>query len=519
MSKTRRILSGLLAIVLIATIFIGCNGGTGSSGSSATESSAASSAADSSEPASTDDGGEESSEAPAPSGDFKEVTLKFTTIGNSQPDTARISQAASDYLKSIGKPYSVEINIVEWSAYNDVVNLMLNSGEKFDVVFTANWAASYYANVPNGVFAPLNDYLAANPEIEEILTADFMNAAQVNGVNYALPTNKEKARQVGMLFRKDIVDAMGMDITTVKTKEDMEQWMVKAKEEHGLWTWPNFIPMDRQPDILEERLLSLSYDGSGTVVATDLTPEFKESLVLLNKWYNMGLISPNLTRDTVAQQELASGSTFGLGSQLKPGKDTEESASVGYELVQVPLNEPEIANTETTGAMLAIPVASDNKDEAFDFIKLLYTDKEFVNIFVWGQEGTDYTKVDDNTVEIIGDSGWDWGQGWTLGNQFNDYLTTAEDPQKWEKFEEFNEQGKPLMALGFMPDSSSTEIQTYISTLKATRDNFLDLLSFGYVDDIDGELARLEAQYNAAGMQELITEYQRQFDEWQASKG
>lgn len=511
MSKTRRILSGLLAIVLIATIFIGCNGGTGSSGSSATQSSAASSAADSSEPA-------DGSEAPAPSGDLKEVTLKFTTIGNSQPDTARISKAASDYLASIGKPYSVEINIVEWSAYNDVVNLMLNSGEKFDVVFTANWAASYYANVTSEVFTPLNDYLAANPEVEGVLTADFMNASQVGGINYALPTNKEKARQLGVLCRKDIVDAMGMDISTIKTVEDLEPWMLKAKEEHGLWSWPNFIPMDFQYDGLEERLLALSPDGSPTVVAIDLDAKFREGVVRMNKWYNQGIINPNLTRDTVAQQEFASGTTFLLGSQLKPGKATEESASVGYELVQIPLNQPEIANTETTGAMLAIPAASDNKDEAFDFIKLLYTDKEFVNLFVWGQEGTDYTKVDDNTVEIIGDSGWDWGQGWTMGNQFNDYLTTAEDPQKWQKFEEFNGQGKPLLSLGFMPDTSSTEVQTYIATLKASRENFFDLFQ-GYVDDIDGQYAELEAQYTAGGMNELIAEYQRQFDEFQATKG
>jgi putative aldouronate transport system substrate-binding protein len=183
------------------------------------------------------------------------------------------------------------------------------------------------------------------------------------------------------------------------------------------------------------------------------------------------------------------------------------------------MNQPEIANSETSGAMLAIPAASKNKNEAIDFISLLYTDKKLVNMIIWGEEGKDYNFVAGKTdvIDLVSNSGYSYGQGWTMGNQFNNYLMSIEDPNKWSEFIKFNEAGRPLPALGFVPDTSDNNMQTWIAGMRAVRDNYSDLFR-GYENDIDGAFARLEADYKAAGSDQLLAAFQAQFDAWLASK-
>lgn len=518
MKKTRNLLGLILATIVVSSLVLSaCNDGGGSGSAPApTPAPAPTDTTTTPAPDTTAEPAAPDANPVVEDSGLNAVTLKYTNIGSLQSDTARISQAMSNRLAEMGKPYSVDLTIVDWGAYDDVVNLDLNSGTKFDVVFTANWAASYYQNAPNGVFTDLGPYIAANPEIVNLLTADFMNASRVNGINYALPTNKEKARAFGWLLRKDIVDEMGMDISTINSVADLEPWFEKAYEEHNLWVFPSFIPSDYYYDRIEDPIVGIGAEPDASqVVAVDLEPRFIDAVKLYTDWFSRGWISPNRTRETIAQDEFKSGRYFGVTYQLKPGKDAEESASLGMDLVQVVLGDIQIANSETTGAMHAIPNASDNKDEAFDFIMQLYFDSDLINIMVWGEEGTDYTKVSDNVISVISDSGWDWAQGWTVGDQFKNYLTDNEDPNKWQEFINFNEAGRPLVSLGFVPDT--TQLQNEIVGCKAIRENFNDLF-YGYSDNVDGDFERLADQYAAAGMNDLLAEFQRQFDAWKATQ-
>jgi putative aldouronate transport system substrate-binding protein len=260
-------------------------------------------------------------------GDLKAVELQFQMIGSPQPDIDRVSAAVSEYLKSIGKPYTVKLQIEDWGPYTDNVNLRLSTGEAFDICFTANWAASFYSNAAAGYFTELNPYLANYPQIEQTLTADFMNATQIDGKNYALPTNKEKARQLGWIFRKDIVDQMGMDLNAITSVEgsgpsSIEYWLRKAYQEYNLWTYPNFTPSDYQFDRIEEPIVMIRVEpGSKTILIADLEPEFKAAVRFWNKLYREGIIPDFINHDSNSDTEIASGRFFASQYQLKPGKD------------------------------------------------------------------------------------------------------------------------------------------------------------------------------------------------------
>jgi len=504
----KRILALLFAGIMVMGLLAACGGGDSTPSSS---------------------GGTSGGETAA-SGDFNDVTIRFQVIGWGGPGDAemqRLSTAVTEHLGNLGRPYKVDIIFQEGGDYTDRTNLMLASGgNEFDIIFIANWAANFFANAAAGYLTPLEPYLANYPEIERILTADFMNASNVGGVNYSLPTNKEKARSMGWVFREDIVDALGMDLGAIQAlpyeqrKDAIEPYFYRAKEEHGLWIWP-WIPTDYQFDrILEPVISSRVEPGATNAIVAEFEPNFMDGVKEASKWFADGLINPDLTNQSTGDEEFATGRYFAITYQLKPGKDKElEGAITGdFKFVQLVMNQPEIANTETTGAMLAIPHGAPNKNEAFDFISLLYTDTIMINTMIWGTEGHDWQFVGDGIIDFI-DGGWSYGHGWTMGDQFKNYLTAAEDPNKWNEFIAFNESGRPLPLLGFVADPSSIEMQTWFSAMQAVRELYGDLFRGYYpVDQVDAEFARLKSEYEVAGMNELLEAVQAQIDEWLAAQ-
>jgi putative aldouronate transport system substrate-binding protein len=438
---------------------------------------------------------------------------------------ARLSGLVNAHLESIGKPYTVSIHFQEGGdPYTTNTNLMLaTGGTEFDVIFIANWAADFYSNAANGMLTDLGPFLARYPQIEQILTSDFMNASQVNGRNYALPTNKEKARQIGWLIREDIAESIGMDFDAIEALPynerlaALEPWFYKAHEEYGLWVFDIFVSSDYQFDRIIEPIIGTRVEpGATTVIAADLEPETVNAVKRINRWFRDGLVNPNLTNESSGDVEFATGQYFAISYQLKPGKDAEATDQLGIPLRQIALNQPEIANSETTGAMLAIPHGSANKNEAFDFISLLYTDAVLLNIIINGEEGVDYEVLSPGVIQRL-ETGWSYSHGWTMGDQFKNFLTHTEDPDKWNQFIAFNEAGRPLPALGFVVDATGAEMQTWVNGIRAVRDGFGDLFR-GYIDDVDGEFARMRAEYEAAGLNELIAAVQEQFDTFLASR-
>jgi len=461
--------------------------------------------------------------APADDSGLQAVTLDFRLIGNSQADIGRITAAVNAYLASIGRPYSVEFFINEWGDWGTVIPLELAAGEPIDLMFISNWAGDVLTQASVGTLRPLNDFLDRYPEIEQILTSDFMNASQVNGRNYALPVNKEKARNFGWLIRTDIADAMGMDYASMSSVAEMEPYFYRAAEEHGMWILPWGFTSEYQFDEVIPNFAITTAPGTSEVYFTQLSEQGILSARRSSQWMADGLMNPNITAEDSFESEFIAGRTWATTSQLKPGAYAERMGAFGGEipLAQIEFNAPEIANTETTGAMIAIPAAARNPEESFDLIRLLYTDATLINLIIFGQEGIDYEYVDQSAgiVRLI-PSAWDFANlGWTLGNQFNNYLTEDESPDKWEQFEAFNAAGRPLPSLGFVADRTDPDFQTWQTNVTATVERFEDV-GFGLVPpaQLDATLDRMYSELVASGKYEIIEELQRQFDAWRAAQ-
>lgn len=460
------------------------------------------------------------------------VELKWVLIGNQQePDTDKICAEANKILLDKINA-TIKLDTFTWGDdYKTKVQTMLAAGEEVDIVFTASWAMDYYTYAANGALLPLNDLLAKHPQIEEILGTDFMNGSAINGVRYAVPTNKEKAHNWGFLLKKDLVEKYNVDVASIKSMADLEPYFEQIKQgEPGVYP---LLTVNQEGPVKFLDWDKVAGDGvpgafppdgkSTTVINEWAAPETLAMFTQLNDYYKKGYIHPDAAVQDNFNAEMATGKYFAVVQSMKPGKDVEMSNSTGIEWVQVDITRPVISNRETTGALLSIPSSSKNPETAMAFIELLYTDKALKNLFDYGIEGTHYVKVSDEVIDYAPGtdggkaSGYNPGNGWKYGDQFKDFLLPNEDPQKWQRFIDYNASALPLSnSLGFAFNSES--VSNEIAVCSNVETQYYKLFYTGSVDPAIEMPKFLEAQ-KAAGVDKIIAEMQKQYDAWRAATG
>ncbi|HAN44840.1 MAG TPA: ABC transporter substrate-binding protein [Ruminococcaceae bacterium] len=506
-SLRKRICMVLSLCCITSAMLVGCTGtSTPSSSSGASASSSGAASSSSSKPAET-------------------VTINFWTAGTAQDDQARIVAAANKYLKETLK-LNIQIDYQElgWSDdYTQKVNNALSTGQGCDVVFTANWVANFQQNALAGNFLELDSYLAKYPEIVKILDQSFINASKINGKTYALPCNKEKFHSWGYLLRKDLVDKYKIDTTKIKSEKDMEPIFDNIlKNEPGVipicaagmdvpgWKyldWDN-ISDDDVPGALYP-------NGSSSKIINQFTsPEaiafYKQMKTYVSKKY----ISADASTLSSVSNELKTGKYFAAVQSLKPGKAAEMKASTGIEWVQVDITPAYVTNRETTGAMLAIAKQSKHPEEAMKFISLLYTDANLLNIFIYGEEGKDYTKNSDGTISLVSGSKYASGNGWRFGDQTKNLRLSYESADKYDSWVKLNGTAPKLQSYGFIFNNTNTDVQTLIANSRAVTQEYYKTLFYGQAKDVDATVAEMQKKYTAAGTDKLLEIMQTQYDAW-----
>ncbi len=450
------------------------------------------------------------------------VTLTWYFVGpGEQKDTSLVEEEVNKYLKDKINA-SLKLYCIDWGTYAQKMNAMIASGESFDMCFTASWLNDYNKNSRNGAFVAINDLMDKYaPNTKQLLGEDFLKASQIDGKNYAIPTNKEKGRTHGILYNKTLAEKYGFDMTKVKTLQDLEPMLKTIKEKQpeffpfiggngwlGFNDWNAFNTSDT-PELGD-------ITAEGKVINQFETPEFKQTFETLRKYYLAGYERKDiLTQNGAQENSIDKGQFFVWAVNLKPGYAAERTANTqtkekyGFELGQIDLTEPVMCTADVMGSLTAISKTSENPERAMMFLELMNTDKYLNNLINYGIENKHYKKVSDNVIETIPESGYSLGMQWALGNQFINYLQKSEDQNKWQQYEEFNKKAKPSPELGFIFNSEPVKAE------KAACDNvtsqYYRALTFGLLDT-DKYLPEFLNKLKSAGGDKIISEKQKQFD-------
>lgn len=504
----------IAAMFVLAIALSGCGSGSQTSTTAPAETSA---------PAAT-----QATEAPS-----APASLTWYLVGPRQePDTDKIEAEASKYMKEkLNLDYTIDLTVLGYGdPYNQKVNTMLAAGDPFDICFTAGWAADIKTNSTSGYFKALDDYLAKDPTITDIVGSDFLNATKIGGHFYAVPCHKEMVHNWGYIVQQKYIEKYSLDPTSITKMEDMEPFFDKI-----LAGEPGITPIASSE--MENPYRFLDWDVFGDNDAPGALYPNNNNTTVINQWiapetvtfykkmreYNQkGYLAKDAATAVNFNDLISSGKYAACEQSLKPGKDKEMKGSTGgIDWVQIDITKPVMSNNDISGgALLAIPAASKNPDQAFKFITLLYTDKFLNNLFVYGIENTHYKKVADNSVTLEGgeSSGYAAGNGWRFGDQFLNYIIDGlEAPDKWEQFKKFNESATALNSCGFAYDK--TAVENEYAACKAVVQTYYKQLLAGAVADIDGTVNKMKNELTQSGVDKVIADMQKQYDAWRAANG
>ena len=439
-------------------------------------------------------------------------TIDWYIVANTAPsNVADVEAKVDEYIKDkIGA--TLKLHYLTWAQYDEKLNVMNAGGEKYDICWTSG--ETYKLNAVKNAYLPLNDLMDQYaPKTKEILGEDFLKGSQINGKNYGVPANKDKGHSTGFLYRKDLAEKYGFTerLNNIKSFDELYPMLDVIKEKE-----PSIEPLleDGPASSKDYNFFDtfafpagIYLDNPDEVVNYVESPEYKEACEKSRY---------NFVNKYSWLENAANENQFIQISGLKAGKDKELNANRKYEWVQVELTERYMTASDTSGSLMAISRTSENPEKVMQFIELFNTDKYLNNLIVFGIEGVNYKKIDENTIEPIKDSGYgNAGMQWVFGNTFINYIVKGEDPNKVSDMEKFNESLLPATDLGFVFNSES--VKTEVGACQNVRKEFETRLSNGQ-DDVDKTLAEYKSKLKAAGCDKIIQEAKKQYKAWKDNK-
>ena len=198
--KKRKLVSLLCAAAIVAGVLPGCQSGqSGQATSSATQTGAVSASAAN-----------------------KDVpTLKWWLIGNQPQDLAAGLDKINAYtVPKIG--VKVDIKVAGWGDWSDKINQIVNSGEKFDIMFTNN--TKFSRQVDLGAFADITDMVKTEtPDLYKLIPEDIWKGAMVKNKIYAVPTYKDSSVTQYWAFDDSYVQKYKIDVAGTNTINALDQ--------------------------------------------------------------------------------------------------------------------------------------------------------------------------------------------------------------------------------------------------------------------------------------------------------
>ena len=182
--------------------------------------------------------GNKSTEADSKNKKDEVVELTWYQIGDSQQDMEKVLEKVNEYTKEkIGA--TVKINQIGWGDYNQKMQVLINTGEVFDLAFTCSWANDYLQNAQKGAFLALDDLLPKYGKgMLDSIDKRFWDAAKVGGKTYGVPSEKEIGSMPMWVFTKEYVDKYNIPYEKIKSLEDLEPYLKVIKENE-----PDVVPL------------------------------------------------------------------------------------------------------------------------------------------------------------------------------------------------------------------------------------------------------------------------------------
>lgn len=436
------------------------------------------------------------------------VTLKWVQLGSGMPTNydAWLKVLNSYLEEKIG--VNVDVEVISWGDWGNRRNVMINSGEYFDILFTDS--GNFMSDINIGAYYNIKDILAtASPELYEFIPADYWEAVTVNDGVYAVPTYKDSSLSNYIVWDKALAEKYAPDYKNLNTLMSLTDTLKAIKEGEGIVPFPiesNGLSM----------ILSL-YDGMGidlpflgvryndesrTVVNVLEQDDIMEQLKTIHSWYKDGII--NADAPTVDQ-----GPTYkavAIAQGWPSAAITTWGPNMGVEAEAIQINETIVSNSTVRGSMNAIYAGSKYPEKSLQLLQLVNLDTKVRDMFYYGLEGENFDYVDGKINKL--NSEWPMA-GYTQGTFFTISPLADTEFNQWDEVKALNEVAKPSVLLGFSMEASN--IQNELANCKEVYTKYQSELMTGSRNP-EELIPVITAELKAAGLDKIMTEAQAQID-------
>lgn len=408
------------------------------------------------------------------------------------------------------------------SEYDEKMRLILASKEEFDICFTSS-SSNYEVNASNGAYLDIEDiFNEYGKEMKAQLPDYALTAARVNGVLYALPVYKDYSTENVLYYRKDIAEKYNLPMDSVKTLEDLEPILKTVKEnEPSIYTLlflPSLSLMEMLPfeKVAGGIIGSIDLHGDPTKIINPFETEtVMNHLKTMHKFYQEGFFRPEVA--TLTTNDDVAGSEFMNTQQELPYLVDQRNKTSNYEMGVLHLQEKPLMTTSgVRGSMFAFSKLSKNPQKAMEFVNLLNTDKYLRNLVAYGIEGKHYIAVGEDYYKLPDgaktkdDTGYST-YVYTNGNKYLTRMIEGTPEDIYDKYIEFDETAEKSPALGFAFDP--TTVKSEYTAVSNAYNEYMPALLTGTADP-EEVLPRALAKLKEAGLDKLLEEMQKQYDEW-----
>ena len=460
----------------------------------------------------------------AASGDVTEISVYRATFNLANPDEAQVAKVQDAINDYIADKINVKIKLTDIGSgeYTDKANLALASGE-INLLWTASWESTIGTNdlVPANAVYDLTDLLPGT-DLYASMDEGQWEASKYDGKNFFIPVYKDNVEGYDFMFRQDLIDKYGWDITSVKTLKDLEPMLADAASE-GLkypylsqktamfYRWyindfdfftadatSNFVAVDR---------------ATNEVVDTILTPQYKEFCTLMGEWADKGYISEDeatkTTTDTTTQTQ-----DWAISWWTDIPVNDEADSRYGQDVTIQPATDRWAHSTSALGSCYCVTATStpEQAKACIDFMGLIYTDSKLADLYTFGIEGEDFT-YDANghvtqTSEKYNHSMWESASATIVTPLDN------EPDNKADLYKDFNGGANTSVAAGFRFDKTPVEAQ-YTACQNVFEQYGFILENGGYpAADVEAAITEYQAALDEAGYQDVLAEFQNQYNAW-----
>lgn len=504
----RKRLTMLLGVAMTISLLAGCGGKTGNTDST-TEGRNDVQSSQSDEKSDSEDEEE-----------YEIVMAYFdmTNYADADQVSAEMSKITKEKINA-----TVKLMPLDVASYVEQMTLMLSGDEKLDtLLISQNFNMS--SQIAQGQLVDITDMVDTYcADAVEVIGAENLEGCKVNGVLYGLPPTKEYGVEYGAVMRKDLVEKYNIDLDSIKNWEDLSDVFAVIKENE-----PDVYPLVSYDSAtsISEMILGSDYDllqdkmgvvkledQSATVVNLFETAEYESTLNMVRDWYKNGYIYQDITTTQETGSSLmAAGKAFAWLANMKPGYAEQESKNSGVELVQINISEPIACTQDVAALQMGIARNCQNVEKTLEFLNLLYTDADLMNLLTNGIEGQHYVLNDQGKAvlpEGVTDSGYVFNH-WEIGNNFITHLWASDVDDLWTVTEEFNKGTSKSPAFGLSFDLN--DVSTEVAAVNSTMSQYRMVLENGTVEP-EEMLLEFREKLKAAGIDEIIACKQKQIDE------